>query len=123
MLYLLIKDYNIDKLYYKCRCILCYNFHLLIIFKDGLPAIITFTNAHNHTLISGEALSFLRPTDDIRCMFNGYFTSGLGKYLKFKNSIIPILCTLHRYYYLSQVQSEIIILQWGDFISYLYTPM
>jgi len=77
----LIEDYNIDKLYYN---IICYNFHLLTIFKD-LPAIITFTNAHNHTLTSGEALSFLRPTDDIRCMFNGYFTSGLGKYLKFKN--------------------------------------
>ncbi|CAI6366189.1 unnamed protein product [Macrosiphum euphorbiae] len=44
----------------------------------NLPEIKTFTNAHNHTLTSGEALSFLRPTDDIRCMFNGYFTSGLG---------------------------------------------
>ncbi|KAF0744067.1 zinc finger MYM-type protein 1-like, partial [Aphis craccivora] len=46
--------------------------------KDGLPAIIVFTNVHNHTLISGEALSFLRPTEDVHCVFNGYFNSGLG---------------------------------------------
>ncbi|KAL5246397.1 hypothetical protein ACI65C_013805 [Semiaphis heraclei] len=46
--------------------------------KDGLPSIIVFTNVHNHTLTSGEALSFLRPTDDVRWMFNQYFNSGLG---------------------------------------------
>lgn len=63
---------------------MCYNYCLLNNFKDGLPAIILFLNEHNHTVTSGEALSFLRPTDDVRCVFNGYFNNGLGRYLNLK---------------------------------------
>jgi len=37
-------------------------------------------NEHNHSLGSAEALSFLRPTNEIRIKFENYFNDGLGEY-------------------------------------------
>eukprot|EP00102_Acyrthosiphon_pisum_P024089 XP_016661299.1 PREDICTED: uncharacterized protein LOC107884180 [Acyrthosiphon pisum] len=45
---------------------------------DGLPAVISIQNDHNHTVVSGEALSYLRPTRDVNIQFEEYFNSGLG---------------------------------------------
>ncbi|KAE9533281.1 hypothetical protein AGLY_009322 [Aphis glycines] len=46
--------------------------------KDGLPAVISIQNDHNHTVVSEEALSYLRPTKGLNIQFEAYFNSGLG---------------------------------------------
>lgn len=40
-----------------------------------------FVNEHNHNLASAEALSFLRPTNEVRIKYENYFNDGLSEYL------------------------------------------
>lgn len=42
-----------------------------------MPAIITFKEDHNHSQNTAEALSFLKPSEDVRKTFEAYFDDGL----------------------------------------------
>lgn len=42
-----------------------------------MPAILTFKQCHNHSQNTAEALSFLKPSEEIREMFETYFSNGL----------------------------------------------
>lgn len=57
--------------------ILSYSLNEISYLKDGLPALIEFKNEHNHSETS-ESLSYLRPTKNIKDIFETYFNDGLG---------------------------------------------
>lgn len=42
-----------------------------------MPAILTFKECHNHSQNTADALSFLKPSEDLRGTFEAYFNDGL----------------------------------------------
>lgn len=50
---------------------------LLSIFQDGLLAVITIINEHNHNLNTAEALRYLSANKHLRMKFEEYFTDGM----------------------------------------------
>ncbi|KAE9523044.1 hypothetical protein AGLY_016551 [Aphis glycines] len=71
--------------------------------KDGLPAVISIQNDHNHKVVSEEALSYLRPTKGLNIQFEAYFNSGLG----------TVNCISYRFY-LSKNNNTLTVRYWYD---------